>query len=395
VGMSATTLLQAASQPKPPTVTPVYPGLVQRRCTCATGDDCKDCGGEDLGVQTSLAISRPGDRYEQEADRVAEHIMRTPTSAAVRDMSSAAPTISRWSGSAGTEPISRQAADGEQQEEEESSDPSVLLSISRKEASAATPAVTPDVAADVRALSGGGAPLGDETRAFFESRFGHDFRRVRVHTGLRAADTTRALNARAYTLGSDIAFAPGEYQPQSESGRFLLAHELTHVVQQRDGVQALMRACACSGTGERKPASSEHSFLSRFFPHLKSDAYCVTGPKTPTYNCYAFSAGITSRWVESEVDSSYGNKNGTLEFSDFDAFYATLGLVPVTNATPANPVVALYAKSGSPTHAARNTASSCGNFESKLGKYLKIAHVVSDLEGGSVYGDIDRYYVKQ
>jgi Domain of unknown function (DUF4157) len=89
-----------------------------------------------------------------------------------------------------------------------------------------TPAVVHKV------LSSPGQPLDDPTRAFMEPRFGHDFSRVRVHTDSRAEESARVVNALAYTLGQDVVFGEGQYAPQSNEGRQLLAHELTHVVQQ-------------------------------------------------------------------------------------------------------------------------------------------------------------------
>jgi Domain of unknown function (DUF4157) len=83
--------------------------------------------------------------------------------------------------------------------------------------------------------SGGGAPLDEETRADMESRLGQDFSDVRVHTGGTADESARSVNAQAYTVGSDIVFASGRYDPTSDSGKHMLAHELTHVVQQRNG----------------------------------------------------------------------------------------------------------------------------------------------------------------
>src|SRR5207249_2785399 len=78
----------------------------------------------------------------------------------------------------------------------------------------------------------GGARLGDADRSFFESRMGFDFGSVRVHTGGAAHASAQSVGARAYTLGSDIAFADGEYDAGSDRGKQLLAHELVHVVQQ-------------------------------------------------------------------------------------------------------------------------------------------------------------------
>ncbi|WP_228035559.1 eCIS core domain-containing protein, partial [Oculatella sp. LEGE 06141] len=82
-----------------------------------------------------------------------------------------------------------------------------------------------------RALSGG-HPLSDQESAFFESRFGYDFSNVRIHTNSSASESAHALQARAYTLGSHIVFAAGQYAPQTSAGQRLLSHELVHVVQQ-------------------------------------------------------------------------------------------------------------------------------------------------------------------
>jgi hypothetical protein len=84
-----------------------------------------------------------------------------------------------------------------------------------------------------------GKPLDSATRSFMESRFHHDFSAVRVHTDSAAAQSARAIDARAYTAGKDIAFAPGEYAPQAPGGRFLLAHELAHVAQPMESEPAI------------------------------------------------------------------------------------------------------------------------------------------------------------
>ena len=83
--------------------------------------------------------------------------------------------------------------------------------------------------------SGGGAPLDKDTRGFMESRLGADFGDVRVHTDSKASDSAKSVQAHAYTVGSDVVFQSGKYDPGSDSGKRMLAHELTHVVQQRSG----------------------------------------------------------------------------------------------------------------------------------------------------------------
>lgn len=88
------------------------------------------------------------------------------------------------------------------------------------------------IEANIDAMKGGGAPLSESSRNFFEARFGADFSSVRLHTDSRAADTAKSINARAFTVGNDIAFGSGQYSPDSSSGKSLLAHELTHVIQQ-------------------------------------------------------------------------------------------------------------------------------------------------------------------
>ncbi|MCA1552909.1 MAG: DUF4157 domain-containing protein, partial [Chloroflexi bacterium] len=92
------------------------------------------------------------------------------------------------------------------------------------------PATIPPIVHDV--LRSSGQPLDARTRTMMGSRFEHDFSRVRVHRDARAAESARAVNALAYTVGRDVVFAAGQFAPQTIRGRQLLAHELTHVVQQ-------------------------------------------------------------------------------------------------------------------------------------------------------------------
>lgn len=82
-----------------------------------------------------------------------------------------------------------------------------------------------------------GQPLDSGARAFMEPRFGHDFSQVQVHTDAKAAESAQAVNALAYTVGRDVVFGKGRYAPESVQGRRLLAHELTHVAQQNQGLQ--------------------------------------------------------------------------------------------------------------------------------------------------------------
>lgn len=116
-------------------------------------------------------------------------------------------------------------ATGSQKDEEEEQVQAKLDSSRAQEA-------TPSAESAVESLRGGGQPLPDDTRAFFEPRFGHDFSTVRIHHDARAAESARAVNAQAFTTGNNIVFDAGRYSPGTETGKRLLAHELTHVVQQ-------------------------------------------------------------------------------------------------------------------------------------------------------------------
>ncbi len=171
----------------------------------AGGDGPGDQSGGAPLIQASLRVNAPGDAYEQEADSVADMVMRSP-----------AP-----SGDLDTTPT----------------DPIDALHVQRASDDGAGLSTSPAVEANIAQMqSGGGSPLPASDRSFFENRFGHDFSQIRIHTDSRAVDTSRSLNARAFTVGTDIAFDAGEYQPGSESGRHLLAHELTHTIQQTGGI---------------------------------------------------------------------------------------------------------------------------------------------------------------
>jgi hypothetical protein len=121
--------------------------------------------------------------------------------------------------------IQRQEGEPDQQLEEEGL-------IQPKGNPGQTPAGTPNLESRLHLLSGGGRPLPESTRDFFESRFGTDFSQVRIHTDSKAADAATAINAKAFTIGKDVVFGTGQYSPDTLTGQYLLGHELAHVIQQ-------------------------------------------------------------------------------------------------------------------------------------------------------------------
>jgi outer membrane protein OmpA-like peptidoglycan-associated protein len=188
-------------------------------------------------IQAKLTVNQPGDRFEQEADRMADAVMRMPEPRDAQrteaSSSTAAPRVQRVCLKCQEElhssPAAIQRLCSKCEEE-----------LHRKEAGSAQPSPT-----GIQLPSGVGLPLPESVRSFFEPRFGRDFGHVRIHTGSDADESARNLNALAYTAGSDIVFAKDHYSPNTTGGRRLLAHELTHVIQQgnRGGSDTIQRKC--------------------------------------------------------------------------------------------------------------------------------------------------------
>lgn len=164
-------------------------------------------------LQPKLLVNEPGDEFEQEADRVAEQVIRMP------------------------EPqVQRQCACGKSFTEGECSE----CKKKKQEATGSLQCVASSPVGGIAAppivesvLSSPGSPLPTTARSFMESRLGQDFSHIRVHTDQRARESAAAVQARAYTVGNNIVFGNGEHPSGDQR---LLAHELTHVVQQSHGV---------------------------------------------------------------------------------------------------------------------------------------------------------------
>lgn len=189
-------------------------------------------------IQASLAeasapavtVSTPGDRDEVAADRAAEQVMRGADVTALPRLDNASGHIQRVSGD-----ISPREEDGEVREgERPAQEASPRKERLQRKAAAGRPRrrTAERVAARVAARKGQGKPLERSVRSFMEARFGHDFSGTRVHEGAEPAAMTKAIAARAFTWRSEVYFAAGEYRPQSEDGRRMIAHELAHVIQQ-------------------------------------------------------------------------------------------------------------------------------------------------------------------
>jgi hypothetical protein len=201
-------------------------------------------------VQPKLTIGQPGNTYEQEADRVADQVMRMPAESLIGTTLSASPQhIQRQCGACASGQVHCRTCAEEEEIQRKPLASTITPLIQRQrhfeevgeqgEAPSLTegtpswlPSALTDVQAHIQPLRGDGQPLPEATRAFFEARFNYDFSHVRTHSDLQASETAQTVNARAFTLGSDVFFRAGEYAPESATGQRLLAHELTHVVQQ-------------------------------------------------------------------------------------------------------------------------------------------------------------------
>jgi hypothetical protein len=182
------------ARPRVASISPASPQVFRKPSGCACGGGCPRCQKKE-----EFPMSRRGDASEREADRVADQVMREPVG-----------TISQQSDA----------------------------QIARSPLADATPSA-PAALGD--ALRGSAQPLDSATRSFFEPRFGRDLSDVRIHNDNRAAESAQSLNAHAYTYGRDIVFGAGQYDPHSTQGQHLLAHELTHVVQQQQSSASVMR----------------------------------------------------------------------------------------------------------------------------------------------------------
>jgi hypothetical protein len=178
-------------------------------------------------IQPKLSVNQPGDKFEQEADRMADRVLRAP---APRPLPGAALPEER-------------PRDG------------VLDRISRKETDGA-PALDEASQSALNSSMAGGKPLSSEVRGQMEPHFGADFSTVRVHDDQPAATLSRRLSARAFTYQNHVFFGEGQYQPGTGEGKHLLAHELTHTVQQGHAIQ---RSPAGAAAAASTPASAHVS----------------------------------------------------------------------------------------------------------------------------------------
>ena len=262
-------------------LTPAPSGILQRKCACGNhtiaGGECAECAkdknnlqrkadsqnalgaGPSLShgsvLQAKLTIGASDDPLEQEADRVADQVLAAPAHPAV---SGAPPHIQRFAWRP------------------------------------AGPTRTAPASVD-RVLASPGSPLGPALRQDMEQRFGHDFSIVRVHSGEAGEQSARDVNAHAYTVGHNIVFGAGQFAPGTHHGRRLIAHELTHAIQQSDGAKSIQRAPAAgidlSLLADDRPVRNVERMPTIPDPHFR---YVVQAPEKR----YDFSVNVHTKPME-------------------------------------------------------------------------------------------------
>ena len=169
-------------------------------------------------IQTKLT-HKPNDEYNQEVGVIADKIMGVKKS----QLPLNPPSIT---------PVQRKCAHCEEEEK-----------MQRKEINTEETGAENGLTNYVNNLGNTGHTLPDEVRNYYEPRFGYDFSKIKVHTDAAAAESAQSVNALAYTSGNNIVFNKGQYSPQTDSGKRLLAHELTHTIQQSSTGSLIQRAC--------------------------------------------------------------------------------------------------------------------------------------------------------
>ena len=234
-------------------------------------------------IQAKLAVGSLSDPLEDEADRVADQVMRMPSP-------EIAPT-------AGPPQISRKCAACEEEQ-----------GLQKKEAGIAEPDQSEAPASVYEVLRSPGQPLDEAIRAYFEPRFGHDFSQVRVHSGTTAEQSAKDVNARAYTVGHNIVFGSGRPAFGTHAGRRLIAHELAHVVQQ-------------SRFGASRGWNAAGKTITRQRTGVKLQKLVMT--KEPAGGCGICYGEI---WSKSEAPRAAGTVAHTVIQGAFTAMLSALGL---------------------------------------------------------------------
>jgi hypothetical protein len=200
-------------------------------------------------IQPKLSIGKPGDKYEQEADRVARKVIEMDDRAPQPSVQRKTESPNEKEKNIQQKPLAQTIAPLVQRQTPQPEEKESSINAKGQNTNASA-----NFESTLSQRKGGGSSLGNETKDFMESRFGADFSGVRVHTDSSAVQMNKDIGAQAFTHGKDIFFNAGKFNPGSNSGKELLAHELTHTIQQTGGaVQAKCEKCEAEEKVQRQP----------------------------------------------------------------------------------------------------------------------------------------------
>jgi hypothetical protein len=278
-------------------------------------------------VQTKLTINKPGDEYERQADQVAEAVVHMPDAQPKPGLTATSPAPAL-----NIQRLSPRPAEEEEAEEE----PAKIDAYAKLLDTHSPQSATPLMQNQINGLRGSGQSLPDSVKSYFEPRFGQDFGSVRLHTDSRAAQLAQSLNARAFTVGRDLVFGAGQYAPQTLEGRKLIAHELTHVLQQSHDRSII-----------RRKISFEPPAYTRINPIDAILHNKPVGLTTPTFNGVQLPADPKSASDPKQAQKLYNQAGQTIidafipkamdynstaqecAFSDFEAKISANVIIPI------------------------------------------------------------------
>jgi hypothetical protein len=340
-------------------------GLLQRKCACSgtpgpTGE-CAACRRKRLGVQRKLTISQPGDKYEREADRVADQVMRMP------------------------EPrLQRQTESDEEDEEEEllQTKPLAQRNVAGQTAVETAPPLVHEV------LNSPGHPLDPTTRDFMEPRFGHNFSQIKIHSGEQAAKSAQAVNARAYTIGKHIVFGHRQYRPESLTGQQLIAHELAHAVQQSGAPQGQPMLYRWKIDGNTATADKSSDYLGRLATQVGAkfrDWKCIKPVRMQTHESGKAPGDFNKRYEryvqigdEFDISNLTATNGETLNLHLFD---------DTSEKLDADLAKLFYPGSQSTVGADADIDSTSGSGSNPIGQMVIFGHA----GGNSMWGDASTF----
>ena len=257
-------------------------------------------------IQTKLTVNPPDDKYEQEADHMADQVVQ-------RISSSRNGSVQRQAVEEEEEPVQTKAIQRQEEEEEMQMKPlqrqeegeEELQTKPQRKGSYAVPTVNAGIESQINTAKGTGRPLPENIRGSMENSFGKDFSGVRVHSGSQADTLSQSLQAKAFTTGQDIFFKGSEYNPESSEGQRLIAHELTHVVQQSGGASA---------KPIQRDITSRRNFFEQHARQLQRRRRVRQAPPTVVEQNYDSLSSMAKARVDSQADRKYFAKTRELEF---------------------------------------------------------------------------------